>query len=222
VNAPDFETREDAGANNVYDLEVRATDALGESTTQAISVSVTNVNEPGQRFNGGNGNQTIVGTTGDDDMDGGNGRDTLNGGDGNDKIDGGNDNDILIGGRGDDRIEGGNGDDTMMGGDGNDTLNGENDNDVLTGGAGNDRLTGGSGSDLFVFGAGFGKDIVTDFAGNDRIVFDDGLFDTFQEVRAASRQVGSSVVITLDADNTITLQHVNLNSLQANDFLFLS
>ena len=53
-------------------------------------------------------------------------------------------------------------------------------------------------------------------------MFDDGLFDNFQELRAASRQVGSNVVITFDADNTITLQQTSLNSLHANDFLFLS
>ncbi|MPZ38641.1 MAG: fused nuclease/metallophosphatase/5'-nucleotidase/calcium-binding protein [Rhizobiales bacterium] len=258
VNSPDFETREDADTNNVYNLEVTATDELGESSTQAISVSVTDVNEPGQRFNGGNGNQTIVGTTGNDDIDGGNGRDNLAGGDGNDEIDGGNDDDILAGGRGnddmrgengndtmdgglgDDDLDGGNGRDTLAGGAGNDDLEGGNDNDVMdggigndqleggngsdtiTGGAGNDRMTGGNGSDLFVFGSDFGRDIITDFGSNDRIVFDDGLFDSFQELQAASRQVGSSVVIMLDADNTITLQQTSLNSLQASDFLLLS
>jgi Ca2+-binding RTX toxin-like protein len=106
----------------------------------------------------------------------------------------------------------------MDGGIGNDELEGENGNDNLTGGAGNDRMTGGNGSDLFVFGADFGKDVITDFGGNDRIVFDD-LFDSFQEVREASRQVGSNVVIALDADNTITLQHTRLESLHASDFL---
>jgi hypothetical protein len=37
----------------------------------------------------------------------------------------------------------------------------------------------------------------------------------------ASQQVGANTVITLDADNTITLQNVQLTSLQANDFLFV-
>lgn len=46
---------------------------------------------------------------------------------------------------------------------GNDTLKGGAGADTLTGGAGNDSLTGGAGSDLFVFGPGFGKDVVTDF-----------------------------------------------------------
>jgi Ca2+-binding RTX toxin-like protein len=111
---------------------------------------------------------------------------------------------------------------TLSGGIGNDELDGDSGRDVLTGGAGNDRLTGDDGVDLFVFGAGFGKDVVTDFRNDDLIVINDGLFDNFQELRTASRQVGSSVVITFDADNTITLQQTHLSSLHANDFLFLS
>ena len=52
-------------------------------------------------------------------------------------------------------------------------------------------------------------------------MIDDGLFQNFQALRAASQQVGSSVVITVDADNTITLQHTHLSSLHSNDFLFV-
>ena len=120
-------------------------------------------------------------------------------------------------------LEGGNGNDLLKGGDGNDELDGDDGRDTLVGGAGNDKLRGGDDDDLFVFGEGFGKDVVTDFdRHDDRIVIDDGLFQNFQQVRNASQQVGNSVVITVDADNTITLQHTHLNSLHANDFLFLS
>ena len=238
VNAPDFETAEDANANNFYNVVVSATDALGEASTQAISVRVTNVFEPGRNFNGGRGNDTLFGTTGGDDMDGGSGNDTLNGGDGNDTIDGDSGNDTLFGGRGNDCLDGGSGNDTLDGGLGNDRLEGDSGNDVLKGGAGNDmldgdsgrdtliggtgndRLTGGSNDDLFVFGDGFGKDVITDLRSDDRILFNDGLFDDFQDVLAASQQVGRNVVITVDADNTITLENVRLNNLHANDFLF--
>jgi Ca2+-binding RTX toxin-like protein len=89
----------------------------------------------------------------------------------------------------------------------------------VRGDAGNDLLTGGNGNDVFAFGSGFGHDVVADFHGNDVIAFHDGLFGSFQAVRAASRQVGHDTVITLDSGNTITLQHVALNSLHANDFL---
>lgn len=42
------------------------------------------------------------------------------------------------------------------------TLMGMDGNDTLDGGSGNDRLEGGAGSDTYLFGAGYGKDTVTD------------------------------------------------------------
>ena len=199
LHSPDFETREDANADNVYKVVVSATDAHGEATTQAISVGVTNVSEPGKTFNGGNGSQTFVGTTGNDTMNGGNGNDNLDGNDGNDNINGGNDNDTLVGGRGndkmkgengndsldgglgDDDLEGGNGRDTLLGGAGNDDLEGNNDDDVMDGGAGNDDLEGGSGNDLLKGGDGNdelegdnGRDILVGGDGNDKLRGGDG------------------------------------------------
>ena len=109
----------------------------------------------------------------------------------------------------------------MTGGAGNDTLAGGNGNDVITGGAGDDVMSGGNGNDLFAFAAGFGIDIIADFQGNDRIQLDDALFANFAAVIDASQQDGANTVITLDADNTITLQGVQFTSLQANDFLFV-
>jgi hypothetical protein len=43
----------------------------------------------------------------------------------------------------------------------------------------------------------------------------------FAAVQSHMQQVGNDVVITVDADNSITLSNVNINSLGANDFLFL-
>lgn len=45
VTAPNFESPTDAGGNNVYDVTVQVSDGSGAVGTQAISVSVTNVNE---------------------------------------------------------------------------------------------------------------------------------------------------------------------------------
>lgn len=45
TNAPDFETPLDADANNVYLLDVIATDANGIATTKAISITVTDAEE---------------------------------------------------------------------------------------------------------------------------------------------------------------------------------
>ena len=45
IAAPNFESPTDAGANNVYDVIVRASDGTGGTDSQALAVSVTNVNE---------------------------------------------------------------------------------------------------------------------------------------------------------------------------------
>lgn len=53
VSAPNFEVRTDVGANNVYDVVVRATDGV-TSDTQALAITITNVNEaPVITSNGG-------------------------------------------------------------------------------------------------------------------------------------------------------------------------
>jgi|SRR5262245_7039050 len=104
---------------------------------------------------------------------------------------------------------------------GDDFLFGGNGPDRLIGGTGDDRLTGGNGGDTFVFGPGFGHDVITDFTHANRIEFDGGVFENFEQVQAASQQVGADTVITLDADNSITLTGVSLHSLHASDFAFL-
>jgi Ca2+-binding RTX toxin-like protein/type III secretion system FlhB-like substrate exporter len=47
VTAPNFEAPTDVGANNVYDVTVQVSDGNGGSDTQAIAVTVTDVNEQG-------------------------------------------------------------------------------------------------------------------------------------------------------------------------------
>jgi Ca2+-binding RTX toxin-like protein len=218
--SPDFETPEDSGHNNVYDVMVSVTDTFGASSTQIVQVSVTNVAEPGQIIVGGNGNDTLNGTSGNDIISGGNGNDLINAGDGNDIVAGGNGNDTINGGRGNDILDGGNGNDTLDGGSGNNVLSGGNGNDRLTVGTGNNTLGGGHGSDVFVFGPSFGNDTVTDFGSSDYIEFDGGVFANFGAVQAAMYQAGADTVISLGIDHAITLKHVNASSLHASDFLF--
>jgi Ca2+-binding RTX toxin-like protein len=79
---------------------------------------------------------------------------------------GGDANGIIAGGKGAETLDGRGGDDFLFGGNGNDRL---------IGGDGNDRLTGGHGGDTFVFGPGFGHDVVTDFGQRDHIEFDGGV-----------------------------------------------
>jgi Ca2+-binding RTX toxin-like protein len=108
----------------------------------------------------------------------------------------------------------------------NDTLRGNSGNNTITGLAGNDTLTGGGGNDTFVFGTGFGKDSITDFAPgpnsgqHDMIAFDDSIFADFDAMMAASTQVGANTVITVDAENAITLMNVSVSSLHHDDFAF--
>ena len=236
VDSPDFETPADANHDNVYDVVVSATDSLGAVSMQDISVHVTDVLEIGKIINGGNGNDNLTGTTGDDVINAGDGNDRVDGGDGNDTINGGTGNDVLIGGRGNNTIDGGDGNDTITAADGNNTLKGGTGNDTITAGngnnvidggdgndtihvgAGNNALTGGSGNDTFVFAANFGKDVVTDFTHGDTIEFDGGVFQNFQAVLAASHQVGADTVIALDAQHSVTLEHTALSSLHATDF----
>jgi serralysin len=125
-----------------------------------------------------------------------------------------------VGGDGSGIIAGGNGGETLDGRGGDDFLFGGNGSDRLIGGDGNDRLTGGNGGDTFVFGPSFGLDVVTDFTPADRIEFDGGVFGNFKAVQAASQQVGNDTVITLDPNDSITLQDVALKSLRASHFSF--
>jgi len=97
---------------------------------------------------------------------------------------------------------------------------GGNGNDILRGGSGDDELAGGNGNNIFAFAGGFGHNTVSDFGHDDRIEFDGGVFQNFAAVEAASRQVGNDTVITLDAGNSIVLQHVSMSSLHASNFLF--
>ncbi|KRE16519.1 hypothetical protein ASE63_14955 [Bosea sp. Root381] len=172
---------------------------------------------------GGNGDDTFDGGAGDDTLSGGAGDDTLYGGLGNDTLKGGSGDDLLDGGEGNDDISGGSGDDILLGGLGNDKLSGGSGDDVLDGGAGDDILTGGSGNDVFVFAPGFGRDTITDFAGGqeDVIEFDRAIFADIDALFSHAAQVGADVVITVDADNTLTISGIQLNSLHADDFRFV-
>jgi Ca2+-binding RTX toxin-like protein len=152
-------------------------------------------------INGGNGDEVLTGTAGNDVISGGNGKDTITSGDGNDTVSGGNGNDVLHTGNGNSVLDGGNGDDTLQVG------------------TGDNSLTGGNGNDSFVFGSVFGKDVITDFSHGDHIEFD-GAFANFQAVQAAMHQTGADTVIEVDASHMITLLGVSEASLHASDFIF--
>lgn len=114
-------------------------------------------------FYGGDGNDTLAGEAGDDALFGGTGDDDLDGDAGNDTLDGGAGNDQLIGDEGEDLIYGGADNDTVyagadndtaFGGDGDDTLYGMDGDDTLYGGDGSDTIIGGADQDVIYGGAG--------------------------------------------------------------------
>jgi hypothetical protein len=98
--------------------------------------------------------------------------------------------------------------------------------DMLNGRAGDDTLIGGAGDDRFVFACGDVRDVVADFVAGDSsgdVIDLRGYgITSFAELDARMSQVGSDVVIVLDADDRITLQNVSEGSLDAADFAFAS
>jgi Ca2+-binding RTX toxin-like protein len=117
----------------------------------------------GIKVYGGDGNDTLTGTTDDDQIYGDSGNDNLTGLAGNDYLDGA---------IGNDKLSGWAGSDTLIGGEGEDELNGNEGNDSLIGGEGNDNLNGGDGNDQIA--AGVGNDVITTGDGVDTVYGGDG------------------------------------------------
>lgn len=143
---------------------------------------------------GGDGNDTLIGSGGREQMQGGRGRDKLFGLGGDDTLNSGpptasnyfpgDENDYLDGGSGNDTLEGGVGDDVLLGGKGTDYLDGgagddrlyadqlldstETSPNHLLGGAGNDLLQGAYGVDILEGGAG--ADVLRGGRGNDVLI----------------------------------------------------
>lgn len=114
-------------------------------------------------------------------------------------------------------FNGGRGDDTLVGGFGADLLNG---------GADNDTLTGGAGADTFVFEAGTGHDVVTDFAagsaGTDIVKLTGFSFASFAQVQAAMTQIGADTRLVLSGDSHVTFLNHSIGDFAADDFGFVT
>ena len=127
-------------------------------------------------LNGEGGHDTLQGGMGADEIWGGDGNDTIQGGAGNDRLMGGEGSNILSGDGGADWMSGGSGIDYLYGGDGNDVLTGSAGDDTLDGQAGDDWLIGNDGADYLVGGSGVdqlfgddGDDRVEGGSGNDTL-----------------------------------------------------
>ena len=77
-----------------------------------------------------------------------------------------------------------------------DSINGGNGADTIFGGTGNDTLTGGNGADVFVYKAGDGKDVITDYAEVDTIKIDNGTVSNI-------KKNGDDVVFTVGKGSII-------------------
>jgi serralysin len=179
----------------------------------------------GSLLDGGAGNDQLYGNFAADTINGGDGNDYLSTGGGADIMHGGAGNDSLKGGTAADQLFGDDGNDTLVGGIGNEFLYGGSGDDKLTGGGGNDYLSGGSGNDTFIFAANFGKDVIADFQNTngeqDIIQFDHTVFADFSAVQAHMSEQGGDVVITADANDTVTIKDTSIGHLSADDFKFV-
>ncbi|WP_298965622.1 5'-nucleotidase C-terminal domain-containing protein [uncultured Methylobacterium sp.] len=118
---------------------------------------------PGERIDGGDAVDTLVGTAGND---------YLSGLGGDDIIDGAAGADLLFGDAGSDRVNGGTGNDSLRGFFGNDTLFGELGNDFIDGEQDDDFIGAGSGDDYA--SGNVGNDAVYGEIGNDTLFGDAG------------------------------------------------
>jgi Ca2+-binding RTX toxin-like protein len=179
----------------------------------------------GSLLDGGAGNDQLYGNFAADTIKGGDGNDYLSTGGGADIMHGGAGNDSLKGGTAADQLFGDDGNDNLAGGTGNEFLYGGSGDDKLTGGGGNDYLSGGSGNDTFIFAPTFGKDIIADFQNTngeqDIIQFDHTVFADFNAVQAHMSEQGGDVVITADANDTVTIKDTSIGHLSADDFRFV-
>ncbi len=163
----------------------------------------------------------LAGDLGSDSLSGGDGNDTLYG-DGRIWVDTsggvGGSGPITLFGQQVDEAGIGEGDPAFTSG--NDVLNGGKGDDDLYGGRGNDVMTGGQHADRFIIEADSGDDVITDFKSADTIVFDPSSgVDSFSDLTLTAA-AGNSTLISWGTDDSILVQGVKPNQLDASDFDF--
>ncbi|MEL7039593.1 MAG: calcium-binding protein [Cyanobacteria bacterium J06592_8] len=166
---------------------------------------------------GSDTNESITGSSADDNIMSRDGDDMVSGEDGNDRLSLGDGADYGYGNNGDDTLTGGDGNDKLYGDSGDDSLLGEGDNDTLSGGDGNDTLIGGEGDDelwgaagknLYLGGEGDdmlwglpggGEDTLAGGTGKNTLFARDGNKDIIQ----ASSGKGMDILRTYDSNDVI-------------------
>ena len=170
------------GATAVDSFRYTVTDRAGLSSTATVSVTVTGIAD-GIATTGGNGNDVMPGTAGED---------------------------RLFGDNGDDRLDGLAGHDRLEGGRGNDTLDGGIGIDLLVGGQGDDTLAGGAGADTFRFDSKSGNDVILDFnTAQDALSFADNTGIRSSQSLDANRDGIADLLIALNGGGSVTLYGVS-------------
>ena len=105
---------------------------------------------------------------------------------------------------------------TLVSGAGNINGTGNALDNVITGNEGNNVLTGNGGKDTFAFKPNFGNDVITDFhSGQDVLQFDAAIFSSVSDLISHAHDDGhGNSILSLDANNTVTIQDVSLAVLQ--------
>jgi serralysin len=228
----------DANAEDLVILRIRNYD-LTKLNGAAIRYDLSGTSG-GQTLYGGKGNDTLDGSLDADILIGGKGNDTYvvdNGGDvvieaageGKDTVKssisyalGDNVENLVL--TGTDAVSGsGNAlDNALTGNAANNILSGGAGRDTLDGGLGDDTLQGGTGRDSFVFRASFGHDLITDFskAEGDQLQFSKSVFADWASVWAATRQVGTDLVITKAPTDVLTISNLALSAFTSSSVRF--
>lgn len=169
----------------------------------------------------GEGKDVVRGNAGDDLILGEGGKDELYGGKGDDTILGGKGDDTISGGKGDDILRGNAGDDVIEGGKGQDQLYGGNGEDTLSGGGKNDVLKGGADADTFVYATGDDRDRIVDFTdGEDMIDLSGTGITSFAELGGSINGLERSTNINFGEGDKLVLRGVDVEDLDADDFIF--
>lgn len=110
--------------------------------------SILGSNDFADSLSGGDGNDTLSGQGGNDTLNGDDGADVISGAAGSDNLNGGDGADNIDAGTEDDTVSAGNGADNVTLGDGNDVGSGANGEDTISGGLGDDTINGDGGTDV--------------------------------------------------------------------------
>lgn len=183
----------DISVNGIDDFDVRITiKSTGETLTiknfrkdetladytlifDNVTMHCTDEKSPFRHIYGGDGDDVLKAAVPDSTMHSFGGDDTVIGSKGNDVIYSGTGKDTIEAGAGDDIVYGEIGDDSIRGEVGRDVIYGGSGDDTISGGADDDVLIGGEGKDTYIFGRGFGIDVIDDIEGESVIRLESGI-----------------------------------------------